>query len=162
MASRIRCWYYYGRQRTLRDIFKPSFPSRLTVWQQWGDRAQLEGCQGPWDNGKWCQDASAERRVWAARAPPDDPRWAEKVRPPKGLEQAPPCIRWDSCSNLEMPFRHRPRSHKEQKWEELLWMAPLGTMLSLWLTHPSGERRAWLYPGPGKCLAASCHRQRSR
>lgn len=37
---------YYGRERPLWGVFKPSFPFRLTVWKWWGDRAQLKGCQG--------------------------------------------------------------------------------------------------------------------
>lgn len=60
-------------------------------------------------------------------------RWAARARPPQALGQDPP-----APGKMAAPAQSRPpdtsvspRSHSEQKWEELLWKAPLGTVLSL-------------------------------
>lgn len=53
---------YYGRERPLMDFFKSSFSSGLTVWEWWGDRAQLVRWWRQRDNGEWNQDSNAERK----------------------------------------------------------------------------------------------------
>lgn len=76
----------------------------------------------------------AQKGGYAQQAPPPAPRGWPAVgcqsKACQALGQAPPA---PGKKRLLQPrdTSVSPRSHREQKWEELLWKVPLGTVLSL-------------------------------